>query len=229
MDFYHDFLAELDIQEGDILDIVSDSASFREFLMKRGERFSPDKLLNALQNKVGETGTLLIRTFNWDFCRGVPFNYKKTPGKVGILGNAALRRKDFRRTRHPIYSWAVWGKDQEYLCELNNRKSFGVGTPWDYFEKGKAKIVRLGNAQVDGFTFLHHIEQELEVPYRFEKTFSGTYIDEQGNIDLREYSMFVRYLDRKIINNEEGHFQRVRESAILHEWMYCQIFRQKNN
>ncbi len=220
MDFYHDFLEEADIQKGDIVDVASDISSIKAFLEKKGVQFLPSKLLDALQEKVGDEGTLLVRTFNWDFCHGVPFHYRKTVGQTGLLGNIALRRPDFKRTRHPLYSWAVWGKDQEYLCSMNNKRSFGPETPWGYFETNNAKMLRLGDTKTTGFTFHHHIEQELCVPYRYEKTFSGTYIDELGNSSVREYSMFVRDLGKKIVNNEDEQYRRTRQTGVLHEWLY---------
>lgn len=220
MDFYDDFLALTDIQKGDILDVASDMLSIALFCKRKKIVFSPDKLLDALIDIVGEDGTVLVRTFNWDFCHDIPFDYKRTSSKVGSLGNVALGRSDFKRTQHPLYSWAVWGKDQEYLCGLKNTKSFGEGTPWQYFEEKNAKFIRLGNATVPGFTFLHHIEQELQIDYRFEKTFRGKYLDAYERESIRDYSMYVRKLDRDIIFNTEGSFERMRAENVINEEKY---------
>jgi len=37
-----------------------------------------NKLIDILIDIVTEEGTILLPTFNWDFCKGKPFNYKKT-------------------------------------------------------------------------------------------------------------------------------------------------------
>ena len=43
---------------------------------------------------VGKNGTIFIPTYNWDFCKGKTFHYKKTRSQSGSLGNIALKRKD---------------------------------------------------------------------------------------------------------------------------------------
>lgn len=190
-----DLIERADIKQGDVLDVASDLLSIALLCRKYHEKFDQAEILDYLKEKVGTGGTILIRTFNWDFCHGVPFDIKKTPSRVGSLGTYALSRVDFKRTRHPIYSWCVWGKDREYLCSLDQAKSFGEATPFDYFERVEAKMLVVGNASVSCFTHLHHLEQQIGVPYRFEKEFSASYIDEKRLESLKTYSMYVRRLD----------------------------------
>ena len=192
-----EYLNLADIKKGDILDVASDTLSITLFFRKYGMKFSMDELLDELKEKVGTEGTLLIRCFNWDFCKGETFDYKRTKSQVGSLGNAALQRGDFKRTKHPIYSWMVWGKDTEYLCSLDNKRAFGNDTPWEYLEKNNAKMIRIGTTSNPAFTQMHCVEQELNVPYRFEKVFRANYIEEDESISMKEYSMFVRDLERK--------------------------------
>lgn len=109
------------IQKGDVVYVVSDILELAKNARENGERFDRDVFLDSLKEAVGENGTLLIPTFNWDFCRGIPFDYVKTPGKTGALGNAALKRSDFKRTRHPIYSFAVWEKTGIICLNRMNR------------------------------------------------------------------------------------------------------------
>lgn len=71
-----------------------------------------DELLHILHiDKMGGgSGTLLIQTFNWDFCKGVGYDILNTPSQTGVLGKLALKMPCFKRTLHPIYSFAVAGK-----------------------------------------------------------------------------------------------------------------------
>ena len=41
------------------------------------------------------------------------------------------------------------------------------------------------------FTFVHYVEQCIEVPYRYHKFFLGKYIDENNNVLQRCYSQYV--------------------------------------
>ena len=79
---------------------------------KQKEKLNPNLILDSVLSKIGDDGTLLLPTFNWDFCNGKEFNYFKTPSKSGSLTKVALSRNDFIRTKNPIYSFAVSGKSQ---------------------------------------------------------------------------------------------------------------------
>lgn len=148
--------------------------------------------LDALVETVGEEGTLLIPCFNWDFCKGLPFNYKNTKAQTGTLSNLALNDRRFRRTKHPIYSFMVYGKHCEYLCSLDNFSSFGMDSPFGFIYKKNGKIVLWDVDYQSSFTFAHFVEQQLNVDYRYEKIFEGKYIDESGNQIDYSCSMFVR-------------------------------------
>ena len=136
------------IEKGDVVLLTSDITDLFLQCQEHGERFDPNVLLDRFQEAIGEVGTLLVPTYNWGFCQGKTFDYRKTPSKTGAIGNAALRRKDFRRTKHPIYSFAVWGKDTEYLCALDNVESFGADSPFAYLEKVNGKNVFIGSASM---------------------------------------------------------------------------------
>ncbi len=56
------------VQKGETIDIVSDIRDVMIECRKNKENFSPDKLIDAFCDGVGSEGTILIRTFNWDFC-----------------------------------------------------------------------------------------------------------------------------------------------------------------
>ena len=130
---------------------------------------------------------------SWDFCHGVAFDYHKTPCKTGSLGTVALRHPAFRRTQHPLYSFAVAGKDQQLLCEMENNSSFGADSPFGYLERQHGKNVLINLHYTDCFTFVHHMEEVCGVnSYRFPKTFTGQYIDAEGHDTTRSYSMLVR-------------------------------------
>ncbi len=201
---YSEVVNFLNIKKGDMLDISSDLFSLFFYFKRRGIKFDSQILMEVIEEKIGQEGTILIRTFNWDFCHGKEFNVKTTPSQVGELGNIFLNRDDYRRTRHPIYSWMVKGKYMQKLCDLDNTCSFGKGSPWDFFEKKNAKMIILGNTRALGLTCLHHIEQELQMPYRYEKNFEALYTDEKGITEKKIYSMYVRKLDRQVLFDDKN-------------------------
>ncbi len=187
----------LDILPDDTVLLSSDISRMAYSAMEDGETFDADVFLDSLINRLGG-GTLLLPVYNWDFCRGGVFDYGKTRGKTGFLGNAALKRPDFIRTRHPIYSFAVWGKDAEYLYGIDTRSSFGPGTVFDYLYQKRAKNIVIDVHFNNHYTFCHHVEQCLGVPYRYNKYFESVYIDENGAREKRRYMMNVRKLELEV-------------------------------
>lgn len=201
--FYGELLKAADIRKGDILDVASDLLSVTLCLRKLKEKFDADQLLDALKEAVGEEGTVLIRTFNWDFCHGVPFHYKTTPSQVGSLGNMALKRPDFKRTKHALYSWCVWGREQKLLTEIDPQDSFGDDSIFAFLEDHNAAMLRIGNTSVAGLTHIHRAEQRANNPLRYFKNFTGQYTGSDDICREKTYSMFVRNLDYNIrVRNE---------------------------
>lgn len=192
---YLDYLEELSwIQKGDFLYVVSDMLELAKVTREQGARFNANDLIDKLQQLVGEEGTIVFPTFNWDFCKGVPFDYYKTPSKTGALTKAALKREDFRRTAHPIYSFAVWGKDSDRLMADASVDCFGPGTIFEYMYEVDAKGISIGIPILEGLTYVHHVEQMVGVPYRYHKEFTAEYTDAQGVCAERTYRMYVRDL-----------------------------------
>ena len=122
------------------------------------------KAINDLIQLIGKNGTILVPTYNWDFCKGKTYNFYRTPSSVGSLGNYVLNRKDFKRTRNPIYSFAVMGKDQHKICKLSPKSCFGLNSPFEYLIKNKAKNLFVGfDDYREGFHFPYVAEEKAVV------------------------------------------------------------------
>lgn len=209
LDRFEKALKELLINEGDILYVASDISLLIHYAYKNlgvktieQRNLFLNNLVNIFKNTVGNKGTLLFPVFSWKFCKGEKFDYKKTKGETGIFSNWILEnRNDFVRTKHPLYSFMVWGSDMKYFVALNNLDSFGSDSPFAYLHQKKAKLLLLNVSLQRGFTFMHYVEECLRVPYRYMKDFSGQYIDEYGKEEIRKYSMYVRDL---AIESEEN-------------------------
>jgi aminoglycoside 3-N-acetyltransferase len=186
----------LGLVKGDVVLLSSDIFGLMVTSKKNGEIFDGNVFIDEILSKIGESGTLLLPTFNWDFCHDIPFDYQKTPSATGSLSSIALKRNDFRRTQHPLYSFAVCGKYKDFLCSLSNVSSFGSDSPFAFLDLINAKNVTINVNLTNCFTFVHYIEQRAGVnTYRYLKSFKGQYIDQNGDISERIYSMLVRDID----------------------------------
>lgn len=191
----------LDINEGDTLFVSSDLVDlFSTELAYSHKRPNVNLFIDTLIEKIGPEGTMILPTYNWDFCKGITYDWKNSKGKTGSLGNSCLKRTDFKRTKHPIYSYAVYGKDQQLLCDKDFIDSFGPESVFNYIDQKHAKQLAIGVNLDHCFTYVHYVEELFKdfVEYRFIKEFSADYIDEFGVKTHRTYSMFVKHLDKYI-------------------------------
>lgn len=195
MDFYQELTQQLQVEPGEKLWISSELLGMIMSWRRLGVKLDTDALIDAFQAAVGPEGTLLFPVFTFEFSNHKYFDYRNTKGITGALGNAALRRPDFVRTQHPMHSFAVWGRDQQKLAAMDNRHSFGDDSPFGYCLTEHVRQIMLNTDYVHAMTFIHYAEAKYQVPYRFAKTFTGTYVDAQGNASQRSYDYAARYLE----------------------------------
>jgi len=186
----------LDIKKADILLVTEGGISLFTKLRKRGIDFND--LIDSLIEKI-DGGTLLFPTFNWDFCNGKTFDILKTKSKSSYLGEIARKREEFIRTKHPIYSFAVTGKDKDYLLNLNNKNSFSKESPFAFLHKNRAKMISFDVSLQHSFTFVHYVEEIENVNYRYHKEFTSKYIDYDRKENIKTYNMFVRDIEKGVV------------------------------
>ena len=217
--------SDLDIKKGDNVLINSDIKKILIYYKQIKKKFDSNIILDGLQNKINKNGTLLLPTFNWDFCSGKEFDYLKTPSRSGSLTKIALSREDFTRTQNPIYSFAVYGESKNYLKKLEHKNCFDLNSPFGFLLKNKGKNLFIDIDYKESLTFVHVAEQHVGVNYRYLKRFNSNYIDENNKISLSDYTMFVRnegfngitYIDKKMdkILEENKAIKKVKIKNIL--------------
>ena len=197
-----DAMKQAGIGKGDMLYIASDaSLLLLEARKKCGVKTVEQRntflhyFIDVLQEAVGTQGTLMFPVFTWAFCHGEGFDARRTLGEVGALNNWILEyRKDFCRTKHPLYSFMVWGKEANTLLSMENKCAWGENSPFSYLYHNNGKMLLLNVTLQRGFTFMHYVEESVHVPYRYYKNFRGTYKDLNGIETERSYIMYVRDL-----------------------------------
>lgn len=213
------------IEKGDCVYVVSDMLELAKVYKEQGKRLVLDELIDKLKELVGEEGTLLFPTFNWDFCKGIGFDYYKTPVRTGALPKAALKRADFERTAHPLYSFAVWGAHKQELLMNDCKDSFGPGTIFEKLYQWDARVLAIGVSALSGTTYIHHVEQVVGVPYRYNKEFTADYTDKEGVCEKRTYRMFVRDLDMdpRHINGFAPLEEQMRGGGLIRTGYYASV------
>ena len=195
-----DYAGKMDISKGDVILVSSDVRKMMwDAVIHKDER-DLNLFIDGLIDATGPDGTVIFPTYNWNFCSGVPFDVRSTSCMTGVVGETALKRRDFIRTWHPIYSFAVHGFFQNRLLEMKNSDSFGLDSPFAFFRENNVKNYIIDVTLQHCFTFAHFVEEQSGcVNYRYLKKFTGDYYDENGVCTSRTCSMFVSNLDLDVI------------------------------
>ncbi len=207
-------LRSLGVHEGDTLYVHSDVMVFGRLVLSHKDKLIP-ALIDVFKKAVGAEGTLIFPTYSYSYCRKEPFDIENTPSTVGVLTNAFRKESDVVRSSHPLFSVAVWGKHAEDFLRPN-KDSFGPDSSFAIAQRLNAKILLLG-VGFKACTFMHYVEQVHQVPYRFNKTFYGTFIDAEGNAHEDECTYYVRPLDQDVDNDFTKITPQVRDNGQLKE------------
>ena len=177
-------------------DTVLVHSSYKSF---GGVAGGPKTVIDALVFALGKEGTLIMPTFNFDFCKGEPWDVRHTPSHMGILTELVRQHPDSRRVFHPIYSFAILGKRASEFGNLRYRSSHGPNSVFAKLRDIDGKIMVIGLSYNDSMTFFHHVEEIEGVDYRYMKSFSGEVTDAAGQTSQETFTMLVRDLDQGVI------------------------------
>lgn len=155
-------------------------------------------MLALVRHLLAEGRTIAVPTFTFAFCGGADFG-PNSPSEVGSFGDWMLTLPEVRRTPHPIYSFAVAGPLADELMACPNTTTFGDDSSFAYFEARNAAVVMLGCGWEYCTTF-HRFEEQVEVPYRTFKTFTGN-VDTGSGPRPADCTMFVRDFEVAAVND----------------------------
>ncbi len=152
------------------------------------------EIIETILEYLGADGTLVVPTFNFDFCKGFSYDRQKTPSKnMGVLSETVRLMPDAKRSIIPMQSVAAIGKSADDICERDTITPFSPDSSFDRLLQLHAKLLLFG-VTFNAATFFHYVEEKLQVPYRFFKDFSAEYVD-KGVSEQRTYRLYVRDLD----------------------------------
>jgi len=163
---YRELIANLGISPGSMLMVTADLTRLAIMSRRKEVPFNTDLFIDTIQNHLGNEGTLIIPAFNFNLKNKDYFNPAKSIPITGALAVAALQRPDFRRTRHPLHSFLVWGRHADDLVSMNNLSSFDKDSPFAFMKNKMAVMLLIDTSITAAFTFVHHVEEMEKVQYR---------------------------------------------------------------
>lgn len=174
----HDLRAACGIRPGDILIV---HASMKSIGHVRG---GPAVVIRALQQAVGETGTLLMPTFTDPPDDGV-CDLRHAPSRTGLITETFRTAADVRRSQHPTHSVSAWGRRRDQLLtDHAGTSGLGVGSPLHKAAQAGARVLMIG-CDVTRCSVVHVAEAIHRVPYLGRAWYPGydrtlTMIDARG-------------------------------------------------
>ena len=180
---------ELGLKPADVVLVYSSYNSFG------GVDGGPQIVIDAILNVITLEGTLIVPTYNWDFCSGKTFDVNETPSTSGIISELIRKNPKSKRVLHPIYSHSVIGKSKEEIGDMRYKSSFGKDSVFAKLRELNGKIMIIGLPFIHSNSIGHHVEEILGVDYRFLKEFHGKIIDENENEYEDNFFMNVKPLD----------------------------------
>lgn len=192
---------ESGLEKGDMVLIHSALSGFLKRFKEKNVLLTPQDILESFIRAVGENGTLIFPTFNFEFTKGKTFDIRNTVSETGALTEAARLHPESVRTGHPLFSFAVLGKEIDKFRGLYNFSAFGKDSPFGILHErnGKIAVLDLGGEKCS--TFYHYVEESENAPNRYHKLFRGPYIDYDGKETIREFNLYARNLEMKVITD----------------------------
>ncbi len=182
-------LDKLGVKKGDIIYVASFAS-----ILGSSKNILRDTI-DALIESVGVDGTVVMPTFNWNYCKGEVFDPETSPSQVGVLTEIFRKRTGVLRSITPPWcTFATVGKLAEYIVSIKGTSSFGSDSILEYLYEMNAKYVFLGCAFSEGAVHIHWLEERFEVPYRYWKQFKGQ-VRIRGELVKNVSYMYARRVD----------------------------------
>lgn len=150
--------------------------------------------IDALDEAVGESGTVIMPTFTYSFCRGEVYDPQTSRSRVGLLGERWRRQPGVVRSFDPIFSVAARGPAQAHYA-VAGEECFGEDSVFARLVERDALMLFIGDTF--DMTFIHYVEQRSRVSYRYLKRFSG-YVEEGEGRRAASVLYFVRPHDGSV-------------------------------
>jgi len=137
--------------------------------------------------------TLILPAYTFSFPNKEDFDVQNSKTSMGLFNEYFRNQQNVIRSVDPLMSNALLGKHTEFITDIG-KNSCGKNSTFDLLHKTElnVKFLFFGTRAGDCFTFMHYIEDELRVPYRYARPFTGNIIN-NGVAYADTYNLCVRY------------------------------------
>ena len=137
--------------------------------------------------------TLIFPAFSYSFPNHETFDVRNSRTSMGALIEYIRKQPGVRRSLDPLLSMIAVGKRTDLMDKSLVSHCFGPDSGFDRLHKEKnVKFLFFGADFAEYFTYIHYIEKVMNVPYRFDMSFTGTIIDYEGNAFQHTHSIHTQ-------------------------------------
>lgn len=187
-----DSLRNVGIKSGDNIFVHSNLGFFGVLKGAKNENDYWKIFKEAIFNVIGSDGTLVVPTFSYSFCWNKEFDINNTPCTVGLFSELVRKDIQSKRSEDANFSISAIGLNAKNFTKDSPSHSFGKNSFWERFLNSNGKICCFNVGLVYN-TLIHYVEKFVEVPYRYDKTFKGIFINKDFR-EIRTYTHYVRNL-----------------------------------
>jgi len=192
--------------DADILYIYTD---FRHFGTYAAGYENRNEFCKAFVDQFLARGqTIVLTTFTYSV-EG-RFDVLNSRTKLGAMNKWILEQPGFRRSEHPLFSYAALGPEAG-LVEGIGKSAFGYGSVFDRLKGRRTAFLHIGRPISIGNTALHYVEHICGATYRTHKAFR-TEVFRGENYIGTDYTAFLR---RRDVPGESFEFDFSKASVIL--------------
>ncbi|MDT8340393.1 MAG: AAC(3) family N-acetyltransferase [Longimicrobiales bacterium] len=178
-------LRSLGVREGDTLMVHSSFPATSGFTGKPGD------VIDALREVIGTGGHIMMVSLPYTGAtvdhleRGLVFDVRRTPSRMGIVSEFFRRRPGVLRSLHPSHPILVEGPEAGAMVRGHEEALFpcGPGSPFQAGMDRDGKIVLL-DAPLSTMTLFHWLEHELRerlpFPLYHEPAYEAMVVDAAG-------------------------------------------------
>ena len=145
--------------------IASDIGPSAMYEKSEGNVFDVNLFIDCFQ-KAFCYGTIVFPAYTDLLRDGDTFDSKESIPTSGALSKKVLKRREFQRTSDPLHSVLAWGRKTPEIIELKDDSTFGEGSIFSFLKQARAKMIFIDVDFNNSFTFVHYVEEALNVEYR---------------------------------------------------------------
>ena len=152
------------------------------------------ELLKVLFDTIMELGvpTVCVPTFTFSFCNDELYDVKNSSSKMGALNEYIRKLNIATRSVDPLMSFALVGNDRGLVEDIGHHSAGAHSTFDNLHYRNGVKFLFFGARLAECFTYIHYVEEREAVPYRYNREFTGTIVNDDKTYQ-DTYTLFVRF------------------------------------